>query len=218
MYQCSNCGATMSYPLDSCPKCGVRLAGVKCKACGYLGTRDEFVRNEDRCPRCNAAQASAWSALEKIPFPEVSLGPRRFAMYMLTFCYSLMVFALRNLLDPSADLSSWRFWYPVIHPFLLGLVVYEMLHRARASLGPGVLVLYVVLAFLMSTALYVFLDGLILGGGELQHYSLQFSLRPFTGSPYPRYHPLNLYAIFESTLLTLIAYGLVRNKRAGFLI
>jgi hypothetical protein len=54
MYRCSNCGATMSQPLDRCPKCGVLLSGVKCEACGYIGGKTEFINNNHRCPKCNS--------------------------------------------------------------------------------------------------------------------------------------------------------------------
>jgi hypothetical protein len=53
VYRCSNCGATMSYPLDVCPKCHVLLSGIKCEACQYIGTKAEFVGNANRCPKCN---------------------------------------------------------------------------------------------------------------------------------------------------------------------
>jgi ribosomal protein L32 len=55
MYQCSHCGATMSTPLDRCPSCGILLSGVKCQSCGYVGGKNEFINNNNRCPKCNRA-------------------------------------------------------------------------------------------------------------------------------------------------------------------
>ena len=54
MYQCSNCGKTMSYPLDRCPGCGAILSGVRCQACKYVGAKSEFINNGHRCPKCNS--------------------------------------------------------------------------------------------------------------------------------------------------------------------
>lgn len=54
MYRCSNCGATMSQPLDRCPSCRVLLSGVKCEACKYVGGKTEFINNGHRCPKCNS--------------------------------------------------------------------------------------------------------------------------------------------------------------------
>jgi len=53
-YKCSNCGATMSVPLDRCPKCGVLLSGVKCQACQYVGSKTEFINNNNLCPKCGS--------------------------------------------------------------------------------------------------------------------------------------------------------------------
>jgi hypothetical protein len=44
----------MSQPLDICPKCGVLLSGVKCEACGYVGGKTEFIKNNNRCPKCGS--------------------------------------------------------------------------------------------------------------------------------------------------------------------
>jgi hypothetical protein len=54
MYRCSRCRATMSQPLDRCPSCGALLSGVKCEACGYIGGKSEFIKNNHRCPKCQS--------------------------------------------------------------------------------------------------------------------------------------------------------------------
>lgn len=54
MYKCSNCGATMSQPLDQCPSCHVLLSGVKCQSCQYIGGKTEFINNNNRCPKCGS--------------------------------------------------------------------------------------------------------------------------------------------------------------------
>ena len=54
MYQCSNCGHTMSTPKDVCPSCKVILSGVKCQACQYVGGKQVFIDNNHRCPKCGS--------------------------------------------------------------------------------------------------------------------------------------------------------------------
>ena len=54
MYRCSNCGTTMSQPLDRCPSCRALLSGVRCEACRYVGGKSEFINNNHRCPKCNS--------------------------------------------------------------------------------------------------------------------------------------------------------------------
>jgi len=54
MYHCSKCGATMSTPHARCPRCGVLLSGIRCKTCGYTGSKNEFLSNNHRCPKCNS--------------------------------------------------------------------------------------------------------------------------------------------------------------------
>ena len=54
MYECSNCGHIMSYPLDRCPGCGALLSGVKCQNCGYAAAKSVFINNNHRCPKCGS--------------------------------------------------------------------------------------------------------------------------------------------------------------------
>ncbi len=56
MYECPNCGRTMSHPLDRCPnpECGVLFSGIKCKNCDYWGGKNEFINNNNRCPKCDS--------------------------------------------------------------------------------------------------------------------------------------------------------------------
>lgn len=68
LYRCSNCGATMSYPMDRCPQCNILLSGVKCEACGYIGGKSEFVDNGNRCPKCDSV-AFALPKPKKPPVP-----------------------------------------------------------------------------------------------------------------------------------------------------
>ena len=70
MYRCSNCGVTMSQPLDRCPSCHVLLAGVKCQSCGYLGGKTEFVNNNNRCPKCGSPVRSVGGAQEAPKCPK----------------------------------------------------------------------------------------------------------------------------------------------------
>ena len=55
MYRCTNCGHTMSYPQSSCPGCGVILSGVRCDGCGHTDTKETFINNNHRCPKCGSA-------------------------------------------------------------------------------------------------------------------------------------------------------------------
>jgi hypothetical protein len=43
----------MSVPQENCPVCGAIILGVVCEACNYTGTKSEFIKNINRCPRCN---------------------------------------------------------------------------------------------------------------------------------------------------------------------
>ncbi len=54
MYQCSNCGATMSYPQDSCPSCRAILSGVRCQGCGHTDVKSAFINHGHRCPKCGS--------------------------------------------------------------------------------------------------------------------------------------------------------------------
>jgi hypothetical protein len=54
MYECSKCGATMSTPQGRCPGCGVLLSGIRCKSCGFSGSKNDFQLNNHRCPKCNS--------------------------------------------------------------------------------------------------------------------------------------------------------------------
>jgi uncharacterized protein (TIGR02145 family) len=52
MYKCSNCGRLMDYPMEKCPHCGILLSGVRCDKCNYTGSKNEFLSNGNRCPKC----------------------------------------------------------------------------------------------------------------------------------------------------------------------
>lgn len=75
MYQCSRCGATMSQPLDRCPKCGVLLSGVRCEACKYIGGKTEFINNNHRCPKCNSTVHIPGLAYTSAPKPAPKMEP-----------------------------------------------------------------------------------------------------------------------------------------------
>lgn len=55
MYRCERCGGVFgSFTTPGqCPLCGV-WASVRCTGCGYTGHANEFVKNNDRCPKCGA--------------------------------------------------------------------------------------------------------------------------------------------------------------------
>jgi len=54
MYKCTRCGHTMSYPQSTCPGCGVLLSGVRCDGCGYTDSKEAFINNNHRCPKCGS--------------------------------------------------------------------------------------------------------------------------------------------------------------------
>jgi len=50
LYTCSGCGASVSKHDTSCPKCRVRLVGIRCTHCFFAGSESDFPN--DRCPKC----------------------------------------------------------------------------------------------------------------------------------------------------------------------
>lgn len=72
MYKCSNCDHTMSYPQSRCPGCGVILAGVRCSGCGHTDTKETFINNNHRCPKCGSAVYSGGGTFDDIIIPKTS--------------------------------------------------------------------------------------------------------------------------------------------------
>jgi hypothetical protein len=68
VFFCEFCGAEVPDDATSCPRCNKRFAGVKCPACRYEGSYNQFV---DGCPSChykpfdNNAKTTSSRALAK---------------------------------------------------------------------------------------------------------------------------------------------------------
>lgn len=56
MYYCEGCrGQFVQFERPNvCPLCGVR-AGVQCLHCRFWGPAEQFISNQDRCPKCGAS-------------------------------------------------------------------------------------------------------------------------------------------------------------------
>lgn len=52
IYTCGNCDKVVSKSTRVCPHCRVSLAGIRCKACSFVGGEKDFAN--DLCPRCGA--------------------------------------------------------------------------------------------------------------------------------------------------------------------
>ena len=62
-FTCSKCGKSISSTANVCPNCGARLAGVRCRHCGFTGSSTDFIGN--RCPQCHVAVGAASTSKEK---------------------------------------------------------------------------------------------------------------------------------------------------------
>ena len=50
VYSCKGCNGVVEKDTQQCPHCGVCLASIECKNCGFIGREDDFV--DDICPEC----------------------------------------------------------------------------------------------------------------------------------------------------------------------
>lgn len=198
MYQCSNCGATMSQPMDRCPKCGVLLSGIKCEACGYFGGKTEFIRNNHRCPQCNSVTYVPGIASASASAPFVP-GKRLIMFITAGVIHIIISFALSGRLVVSLN---------IVNAAIVGLVIYEILYRTRQWLSPKTLIFYILVATPMSSWLYALLNGV-----EMSQYRYAFSLGPLTYLFTRAGFPSNLIFFLHTALVTGIAYWLIRNYR-----
>ena len=55
MFRCEKCGGTFAHfkTPGQCPLCGV-WASVRCQRCRYTAHADQFINNNDACPKCGA--------------------------------------------------------------------------------------------------------------------------------------------------------------------
>jgi hypothetical protein len=55
MYRCERCGGTFASfkTPGQCPVCR-GWASVRCDGCGYTAHANEFINNDNRCPKCGA--------------------------------------------------------------------------------------------------------------------------------------------------------------------
>jgi len=65
-FTCGHCGRDVSKETRVCPHCRALLSGIKCRACGFVGSESNFVG--DRCPKCR----SQVTISRDIPSPEES--------------------------------------------------------------------------------------------------------------------------------------------------
>jgi RNA polymerase subunit RPABC4/transcription elongation factor Spt4 len=75
VYSCSSCNRLISKSTKECPHCHVRLVGIKCKNCKFVGDEKDFTN--DRCPKCNSSSIASLGNLwnKKIGETETRLGP-----------------------------------------------------------------------------------------------------------------------------------------------
>lgn len=198
MYRCSNCGATMSRPLDRCPQCGVLLSGVKCEACGYIGGKTEFINNNHRCPKCNSI-----TYIPGVPRTSTSRPPALNKRLIISIAASVIsaIFSVA-LRQP---LTAWA----LINSALVGLVIYEILYRTRKWSSLKTLLIYIIVATPISNWLYALLFGV-----EFNHYEYALSLAPLTNLFSAASYPFNLYFFIETAIITGIAYWLIRSYQA----
>ena len=52
IYRCGHCGVPVAKNATICPHCYVRLAGIVCTECHFIGNVPDFPN--DRCPRCGS--------------------------------------------------------------------------------------------------------------------------------------------------------------------
>ena len=198
MYRCSNCGATMSQPLDRCPNCRVLLSGVKCEACGYIGGKTEFISNNHRCPKCNSIAYIPGVSRTTSSLP--STLNKRFIMGILTIIVHI-VFTMFPYQQEKL------FALDFVNTAVVGLVIYEILYRTRKQLSLKTLIIYIILAIPVSRWLYAFLYGV-----ESGYYSYVFSLLPLTDLFSATNYLFNLYYSIEITIFTCIAFWLIRTS------
>ena len=197
MYRCSRCGAEMSLPLDKCPKCGVLLSGVKCQTCGYTGGKAEFIRNNNRCPKCGSNV-------------RVPVAPDRAASRPAAATRRLAMLAAAAVVGTLGSLILYRQLAPwaTLNTALVGLAIHEVLYRTRKWLNPRTLGLYIAGALLVTPWLAALLMGI-----EFGQFDYFLSLDPFTTTYSTANFLHSLYYALQTALLTGIAYWLVRSTQ-----
>lgn len=157
MYQCSNCGATMSQPLDRCPNCRVLLSGVKCQACGYLGGKTEFTNNNNHCPKCGSVVYISSTGLSKTPLNGLGWAIFAFLLSLLVPGFLLPIYTKSPVFYSSSDYT-----FPLLVFFLGSLfpigscisVVQRGTYKPARILGwAGILINIVFMFFIVGVAL-----------------------------------------------------------------
>lgn len=208
MYKCSNCGATMSQPLDRCPSCRVLLSGVKCEACGYIGGKTEFINNNNRCPKCNTVAYIPSASHTSASTP--SIPNRRLIIFFLAVIISGILNV--TLYRPKVEQLTVMAWF-FINPGIVGLIIFEIMYRTQKWLSLKTLIIYIVIAISISSWSLVLLNGI-----RVNYYEYVFSLTPFIAPFknlfYAESYPRILYSFFETAIITSVAYWAVRTYKS----
>ncbi len=119
MYQCSSCGFTMSTPQDNCPSCGIRLSGVKCKTCSYTDSKEVFVRNNNRCPKCGSSVDVGDFPQRRIPY-----------LFLTALFFAIGYYTFTS--DNSPNRPSWV----CVGVFAIGLICFSAVISPRVARRP----------------------------------------------------------------------------------